>query len=417
MTDPIVGAYGQAVHPAMAARHRHGLVRDLLVAGVVTVVTVAGTTAFAHAAPSAPPLQPASYALLVGAGGSLVVRRRYPRAVLAVTLVCVLVLGMGGHVGGGPFALPFLVALFVAVSSGHLREGVVAAGVFLAAFVASALVAGGPARDALPFVPGWVIAAVVAGAFARSRRDYFAEAHRRAVEAERGREEEMRRRATEERLRIAREVHDVLSHSISMINVQAGVAVHLLDSRPEQARTALVAIKQASKDALRDLRATLGVLRDVDGVDGIDGVDGDDRGPARGLARLEELVSGAAAAGVDLDVVTTGDPAPLPAGVDLAAYRIVQQSVSNVVRHAGSTTGTVELRFTPDALTIVVDNAAGDGASPDQRDPAADAAAGTGRGIAGMRERAEALGGRLHAGPRADGGFRVEALLPLGGRP
>lgn len=411
MTDVFVGAYGRAVHPAMAARHRHGLVRDIFVAGVVTAVTVAGTNAVAHADPSVPPVQPAAYALLLTAGGSLVARRRYPRIVLAVTLLCVLVLGLGGSVGGGPFALPFLVALFVAVSSGHLRTGVVAAGVFLAAFVASALVTGGQASDALPFVTGWVIAAVVAGAFARSRRDYFAEAHRRAVEAERNREEEMRRRATEERLRIAREVHDVLSHSISMINVQAGVAVHLLDSQPEQARTALVAIKQASKDALRDLRATLGVLRDVDGADG------DDRGPARGLARLDELVLGAASAGVDLDVVTTGDPTPLPAGVDLAAYRIVQQSVSNVVRHAGPTTGRVELRFEPDALTIVVDNAAGDGGPPDDVDGTAGAANGTGRGVAGMRERAEALGGRLHAGPRAGGGFRVEALLPIRGRP
>jgi signal transduction histidine kinase len=398
----------------MAARHRHGLARDVSVAVVVTVITLVGT----RAAEGVEPVPIVSYALLVLAGVSLVARRHRPRTVLAITLVCAVALGAGGDAVGGPFALPFFVALFAAVSSGHLRAGVVAAGVFLVAFAAGALLGQGTTREALPFVPGWTIAVVVAGAFARSRADYFAEARRRAVEAERGREEEMRRRATEERLRIAREVHDVLSHSISMINVQAGVAVHLLDTQPEQARTALVAIKQASKDALRDLRATLGVLRDVDEVEG------DDRGPARGLARLEELVTGAAAAGVDLDVVTRGEPVPLPAGVDLAAYRIVQQSVSNVVRHAGPTSGTVELRFAPEALTIVVDNAPGGvttgNGHADRAAPPADPAAttdGAGRGIAGMRERAEALGGRLHAGPRDGGGFRVEAVLPVGGRP
>jgi signal transduction histidine kinase len=160
-----------------------------------------------------------------------------------------------------------------------------------------------------------------------------------------------------------------------------------------------VAIKQASKDALRDLRATLGVLRDVDGDDG-------DHGPARGLGRIDELVSGARAAGVRLEVTTHGDPSPLPAGVDLAAYRIVQQSVSNIVRHAGDTTGSIALGFGDGELTIAVANAPG---TPD-----GDSTPGAGDGIRGMRERAEALGGELTAGPTPDGGFRVHARLPVG---
>jgi len=297
--------------------------------------------------------------------------------------------------------LPLVIALFTAVSLGRRAPAIVVTALFLAAFLIGRALSDGHASEALPFVSGWMVAVLVAGEVSRSRRDYFAEARRRAVEAERTREEEMRRRATEERLRIAREVHDVLSHSISMINVQAGVAVHLLDSRPEQARTALVAIKQASKDALRDLRATLGVLRDVEGQDG-------DHGPARGLGRIDELVSGAQAAGVELEITTHGDPSPLPAGVDLAAYRIVQQSVSNIVRHAGATTGSIDVRYGDGDLTIVVANAPGTGNG--------DSTPGAGDGIRGMRERAEALGGELTAGPAADGGFRVHARLPVGDR-
>jgi signal transduction histidine kinase len=276
------------------------------------------------------------------------------------------------------------------------------AGAFLVVFLVFGVLTGTVPRDVVPIVPGWLVAVLVAGEVARSRRDYLAEVERRAVEAERTREEEALRRATEERLRIAREVHDVLSHSISMINVQAGVAVHLLDTKPEQARTALVAIKQASKDALRDLRATLGVLRDVDEQDRA-------RGPAGGLHRLEDLVSGAQAAGLRLEVSTSGDPREVPAGVDLAAYRIVQESVSNILRHAGTTTGAVTVQFAPHDLIVLIENDAGtrDGAGTQ----------GAGNGIRGMRERAEALGGDLEAGPRPDGGFRVRARLPLADAP
>lgn len=398
MTAPSGHAYGVGVPPIRAPRP-HSRFRDVVIAVVVTWFVVVATTFMAQREPPQRPLDWFAYVLLVGSGAALVARRRFPGWVMVITCGCALAFGALGYASSGPFVVPMVIALFTAVSLGRRVPAIVVAVIFLAGFVIGGALSDGHATEALPFVSGWLVAVLVAGEVSRSRRDYFAEARRRVDEAERTREEEMLRRATEERLRIAREVHDVLSHSISMINVQAGVAVHLLDSRPEQARTALVAIKQASKDALRDLRATLGVLRDVDGHDG-------DHGPVRGLERMEELVSGAQAAGVQLAVTTHGDPSRLPAGVDLAAYRIVQQSVSNIVRHAGTTTGSVDLHFDDGELTIVVENA------PGTRN--GDSAPGAGDGIRGMRERVEALGGALSADPRPDGGFVVRARLPTG---
>lgn len=199
-------------------------------------------------------------------------------------------------------------------------------------------------------------------------------------------------------MRIARELHDVLAHNISMINVQAGVAGHLIDRQPEQAREALVTIKEASREALRELRGTLGLLRGVD--------DEAPRAPAPGLARLGELIERHHSAGLAVRVVTTGEVRPLAPGADLAAYRIVQESLTNVVRHASADTATVTMAYGPRDVVITVDD---DGISP----PAASGPAGN--GLTGMRERATAAGGDLSAGPRPDGvrGFRVRASLPI----
>jgi signal transduction histidine kinase len=209
----------------------------------------------------------------------------------------------------------------------------------------------------------------------------------------------------------------VLAHSISMINVQAGVAAHLLDSDTEQARTALIAIKAASKDALRELRATLGVLRSVDESAPLT--------PAPGLARHEELVAGATGAGLVVEVTVEGEPRPLPAGTDLAAYRIVQEALTNVLRHAGPASAAVRVVWGPSELEVEVTD---DGSGPAPGTPLEG-----GNGLTGMRERAAgggggrggggggggggrraaAAGGRLEAGPGPDGGFRVRAVLPV----
>jgi signal transduction histidine kinase len=232
---------------------------------------------------------------------------------------------------------------------------------------------------------------------------HLREVEQRAEEAERTRDEVARRRAVEERLRIARELHDSLTHSISVIQVQAGVAVHLARKRGEEVPPALLAIHAAGADAARELRATLGVLRDQD-----QGTSEDPDGS--GLDYLDGMVTRARSAGLPVTVTVTGTRRPLPPAVDQAAYRIVQEALTNTSRYArtadggGQASAWVVLHYAQDALTVQVnDDGNGGGAK----------SAGPGLGLIGMRERVSALGGRLHAGPRDGGGFQVRAELPV----
>jgi signal transduction histidine kinase len=241
------------------------------------------------------------------------------------------------------------------------------------------------------YAAGWLISAGVMGVTFRMWQLHVREVEQRAEEAERTREETARRRAVEERLRIARELHDSLTHSISVIQVQAGVAEHLARKRGEDVPPALLAIKEAGADAARELRATLSVLRAAEDGDG------------SGLCQLDSLVARARAAGLPVTVTVTGAERPLPPDVDRAAYRIVQEALTNVSRHAGQACASVRLQYTQEALTVQVDDdGTGNGTRP----------AGQGLGLIGMRERVSALGGRLHAGPQDGGGFRVRAELP-----
>jgi signal transduction histidine kinase len=237
----------------------------------------------------------------------------------------------------------------------------------------------------------WLAAYIAAVELWRARRERREQAKAAAAEAQ-------RRRGSEERLRIARDLHDVLGHHISLINVQAGVALYLMDDDPEQARTALTAIKQSSRDLLREMRSTLGVLRGVDEEPPHD--------PVAGLSRLGDLVEATRTAGLPVTVEIGGEPRELPPSVDTAAYRIVQEALTNARKHAGPAQASVLLTYTEDGITMRIDD---DGTGP----------AGTtdgGDGIPGMRERATALGGTLTAGPRPGGGFRVDAhLLTTGG--
>ncbi|MFF9189267.1 sensor histidine kinase [Streptomyces rochei] len=340
-------------------------------------------------------LDPFARVLLLLTGAALLWRQRYPVPVAFGTAATTLVYLATGY-PYGPVFLAVAVACFSAVVSGHRRAAWTAMATLWAGH---ALLAHWlypwlpPSGDAAAswgeevVVATWVVAIVAVSELARTRREQWARDR-----AERARA--ARRRADEERLRIARELHDVLAHSISVINVQAGVGLALLDTDPEQARTALTTIKAKSKEALGEVRQVLDTLR----------APGDaPRTPAPGLGRLPELVEQAASAGLTVEV--EGEPPALPPGTDLAAFRIVQEALTNVVRHSGSRHARVGLAREGGALRLRVDD---DG-------PATGAeAGGSGNGLAGMRERAAALGGTIEAGPRPDGGFRVLALLPIG---
>jgi signal transduction histidine kinase len=331
--------------------------------------------------------------LLLGAAASLLWRDRHPVPVVFGTAgAAALYLGAGYPYG--PVLLTVAVSCFAAVVAGHRRAAWTALGLLWAVHL---LVAHWlyrwlpPSGDSAAswaqegVVAAWVVAILALSELARIRREQWARER-----AERARA--ARRRADEERLRIARELHDVLAHSLSVINVQAGVGLALLDSHPDQARTALTTIKSASKEALGEVRQVLDTLRTPGEAP---------RAPAPGLDRLPELVEQAARAGLTVEV--TGEPPRLPPGTDLAAFRIVQEALTNVVRHSGSRHARVHLDRTGGTLRLRIDD---DG-------PAVDAdAGGSGNGLAGMRERAAALGGTIEAGPRADGGFRVLAVLP-----
>ncbi|SDS59255.1 sensor histidine kinase [Jiangella sp. DSM 45060] len=244
------------------------------------------------------------------------------------------------------------------------------------------------------------------GVAAHDRRAYTEALVDRAESAERTREEEALRRVGEERLRIARDVHDVVAHAMVAINVQAGVGAHLLDRDPEQARSTLREIKRVSGASLDDLRSVLGLLREEGAEAAVAPVR-----PTQGLAGIEDLRDGLGSAGVDLDVDLDPAIGALPAAIDATGYRIVQEALTNVLRHAGPTTARVRVAHHDDLLLIEVENDRGRGPAPGGH---AGAGAGSGNGLRGMRERAAAVGGSFEAGPRAEGGWRVAASLPVG---
>jgi signal transduction histidine kinase len=291
-----------------------------------------------------------------------------------------------------------IVAFVTTMMQGRRVAGVVELGVGYTTFVGLMIVDHGFDLGIATALAAWLTVLLTGSELVRARRD-------RAREQDRSREEEARRRVTEERLRIARELHDVVAHNISLVNLQAGVALHLLDQQPEQARTALATIKDASKEALVELRSVLGVLRQVDEDEDAP------RAPTPGLARLDDLVAQCAAAGVEVRVTTDGPSRALAPGLDLAAFRIVQEALTNVARHAGPTTARVRLSYGEDALVVEVDDdGRRAGAVHGARLP--DATLGSGHGLAGMRERAEAAGGSVVAGPRPGFGWQVRAQLP-----
>jgi signal transduction histidine kinase len=320
---------------------------------------------------------------------ALAVRDRWPLGALTVTMAAACAYVGLGYVYG-PIFVSVVVAMVYAVLAGHRRGAWVLTGIGYVAFMVAAWISAAdgdePSLATYLLVAGWMIVVLVIAELIRSRQSVFQQRARAEAEAR-------QRQEGEQRLVLAQELHDVLAHHISLINVQAGVALHLMDEQPERARPALAEIKAASREALRELRGALDVLRRGEAAP---------RAPAPGLADLDHLVATVAASGLDVRLDEEPSPETLPPAVELAAYRIVQEALTNVSRHARARTATVRVRYDGDVTVEVVDDGVGG--------PVA-----VGNGITGMRERAAALGGDVETGPGPTGGFRVVAHLPIGG--
>lgn len=391
------------------------LTQDLLLALFVTVMQVQGTVVLAASRGTEQralsDFGHLGFALLVVGGLVVAVRRLWPVAAFATAAVASLAYYLVEFPDGYGW-LGLLVSLYSLAAYGDGRRSLAIAGTGTAVLAAGWLYAAADVepREAI----GWVffrigvsVMSIALGESVRSRRVIAADAQLRAELAERTREEEARARVDAERLRIAREVHDTVAHAIAIINVQSGVTAHVLDKRPEQAREALRTIEETSSRTLREMRAILGVLRGDD----------DDPVPHAGLEQIDDLTTEARAAGLDLTLEVDPPEEPLPSAVDSAAYRILQESITNIIRHAGPTRVTVAVNPGIDHLEIRV---------TDQGRPALRGASVSrpslngggkqvrgGRGILGMRERCQLLGGDFHAEPTPGGGFEVTARLPL----
>ncbi|MFE4577670.1 sensor histidine kinase [Streptomyces chartreusis] len=343
-----------------------------------------------------------SLLLITLGSAALAFRRRAPMTVLALTGAVSLVESVTGD-PRAPVAMSAVIALYTVASTTD-RTTTWRVGLLTITVLTGAAMLAGPlpwyAQENLAIF-AWTGIGATAGDAVRSRRAVVAAIRERAERAERTREEEARRRVAEERLRIARDLHDVVAHHIALVNVQAGVAAHVMDRRPDQAKEALAHVREASRSALNELRATVGLLRQS----------GDPEAPtepAPGLDRLDELAGTFRSAGLPVEVARTDQGTTLPAAVDLAAYRVIQEALTNVQKHAG-TAAKAEVsvvRVGPNVEITVLDDGAGDD----------DTVEGGGHGLLGMRERVTALRGTLTTGPRYGGGFRVHAILPVKSR-
>jgi signal transduction histidine kinase len=363
------------------------LVWDAVLALVVLVIGVFGTSLAAHLQHHGDRVDALTYFLVVIAALALVLRRIWPLVTLAVAAAATSLYLVFGY-PYGLILISLVVAVFTVAQRLPLRWSAVACGIATVGLMMHGFVgdSGADPIGVLPFSALTIVPFAV-GVVVRA-----------TVEARaRSRAEQLREYAYEERLRIAQELHDVVGHGLAAINMRAEIALHLLPKRPEQAGEALRVISRASKEALDELRVTLAVVRrsDASGV----------RAPTPGLARLGDLVERMTATGVPVTVELTGTPRDLPVAVDLAAYRLVQESLTNVLRHAGPASATVRIAHEPDEVTVTVTDTGGSGPAPAQK-------AG-GHGIRGMRERVTALGGRFEAGPGPAGGFRVQGSFPL----
>ncbi|MFJ8105448.1 sensor histidine kinase [Streptomyces sp. NPDC096132] len=383
----------------------HPLALDATLAAGVLLCMLAGSFVDPHSGHSVSwsirSPDPLSLLLMTLGAIALIFRRSAPMTVLAVTGTLSVVECVTGD-PRAPVAMSAVVALFTVAATTD-RPTTLRAGLITMTALTSAAMLAGPlpwyAQENLGIL-AWTGIGATAGDAVRSRRAVVQAIRERAERAERTREEEARRRVAEERLRIARDLHDVVAHHIALVNVQAGVAAHVMDKRPDQAKEALAHVREASRSALNELRATVGLLRQS----------GDPEAPtepAPGLDRLDELAGTFRSAGLLVEVARTDHDTKLPAAVDLAAYRVIQEALTNVQKHAGpdAKAEVSVVRVGPHIEITVLD----DGRPEAEESPVT----GGGHGLLGMRERVTALRGTLTTGPRYGGGFRVHAILPV----
>jgi signal transduction histidine kinase len=345
-------------------------------------------------------------------------RRGRPRTIAVLTGIGALAVTALGYLPTVLLYGPLMIALFALADRTDRRTANTYAFTTIALLVTTAMIAD-PAQESIGLKAvgpvAWLVLPLALGTTARTRREYLAAMRERAEFAEHSREEEARHRVAEERMRIARELHDVVAHHLALANAQAGTAAHLARRRPEQARDILAELSATTSTALRELKAAVGLLRQSD----------DPRAPLHpvpGLGRLPELTGSFGAAGLNVEVVTEGEPRPLSPGVDLTAYRIVQEALTNVAKHARAKAATVTLAYEADRLTVTVTNDADDPCAAAPADPLpavpppGAATPGGGFGLISMRERARSVGGGLRAGLRPEGGYEVAAVLPVHSR-
>jgi signal transduction histidine kinase len=387
-----VSAFDRYIRSTTLALER--VPKDVFLAAFAGIVQLSATIMLAHDQEGRESIDALAVALLLAGPAALYWRARAPVAVMVATLAPALAYWALDY-PRGPIWLAPIIAFVSAVFMGRRVPAWILLGVAWAGLVFIPHLVG----DASPATVGKAIGIAVwlflIGEFAeiaRSKRE-------RHLEQERAEREKAVAQAGQERLLIARELHDVLAHNVSLINVQAGVALHLLDEQPERARPALEAIKDASSETLREMRSVLDILRRPG--------EQPPRSPAAGVGGLEELIARTQAAGISVDARVSGSARGLPASVDLAVYRIVQEALTNVARHAHPAAALVRLAYTDDSIEIVVED---DGLRARELNGYG------GNGIAGMRERVAALGGDFSAGPRPDVGFQVRARLPLDGQ-
>lgn len=370
----------------------------LLLSAIMSMALFAAVTIPAGVRYAVGSHQPLSWAVSIAVYAVLLARRRFPIGTVAVAVIGSVLLMADGM--AYPLTLPavFYALYSVALDSGPGRT--LAVGVAVKAVLVTTSLITHPGITGF-VVLLWAALAVTTGSAARSHRAYVAEADERARRAEQAREDEANRRVAEERLRIARELHDAVGHHVALINVQAGALAYLLDDEDRaQARESVAHIQRASAEALEDLRLTVGLLREP-GVEPAEPAE-----PVPGLDQLEELIRSFAGAGLRVSREVTGQARPLPEAVELTAYRVIQESLTNTRKHADCDTAVVRLGYAPGALSLAVEDAGQTVTQGGRRMP-------EGHGIVGMRERVAALGGRLSAGPGPEGGYRVVAELPL----